>query len=129
MVFLIHVLFNGILNSCFIDSRKLVRVFCVGLKRMSNLLRVCKPFLKFGHKYWPYQSSDGLRILYVFQRTVNLKSYLTKTKLTCLSNHNHLVKQFVPNCFHIRTNASYIKYWPSVNHFNRGYIQNKVNYK
>ena len=43
----------------------------VGLERMSELLRVREPWLKFGHEYSPYQSSDGSRISYSFQTTVH----------------------------------------------------------
>ena len=36
--------------------------YLVGLERMSELSRVREPWLKFGHEYSPYQSSDSSRI-------------------------------------------------------------------
>ena len=43
----------------------------LGLERMPELLRVREPWLKFGHEYSPYQSSDGSQISYLFQTTVH----------------------------------------------------------
>jgi len=43
---------------------QIMESYQLGLERMSELSRVHEPWLKFGHEYSPYQSSDGSQISY-----------------------------------------------------------------